>query len=63
MSWDYQNHTLARCARAACQKFIGQHGGGRHKDTGWRYCWPCARKINEACGQTMIPFAEPPVDE
>lgn len=53
--------TLTRCARAACQKYIGQ-GGIQHRYLPWRYCLACARKINEGVSHMPGYAAELPFD-
>jgi len=41
---------MTTCARTVCNN-EGQH---EHRDLAGLYCTACARKINEACGQTLI---------
>ena len=40
-----------KCRRTACEN---EAQGFIHRDTGDEYCASCARKVNEACGKTVI---------
>jgi uncharacterized protein YqjF (DUF2071 family) len=43
-----------KCKRTACQ--TEDDVVCKHRDTGYFYCLDCARKINRACGDTVVHF-------
>lgn len=49
--------TMPKCARSACA--AEAYSSAIHRDTGARYCIPCARRINEACGEQVVPWTVP----
>lgn len=47
-----------KCTRTACTNQIGEHPA-IHRDSKKYYCIPCARRINEACGEDVVTWKAP----
>lgn len=47
---------MNRCTRAACRVEIDERHTAYHRDTKAPYCIKCARKINEAAGEKLVPW-------
>ena len=45
---------MSVCARKVCTSFATSEP---HPDSGYRYCEPCRKRINDACGVTVIESA------
>lgn len=46
---------MVKCRRTVCtNEFDANLGGCVHRDTGERYCLPCARAINRACNEEVV---------
>lgn len=44
----------ALCTRSACGASLSYCIPAIHRDTGEPYCYACARRINEACGEEVV---------
>lgn len=52
------NVAMADCTRTACTNKVGD-APGVHRDTKALYCIPCARRINEDCGEQLVTWEKP----
>ncbi len=46
---------MPKCARTACDN-DNDNAVCIHSNSGWPYCAPCARKINEFAGRELVKF-------